>query len=155
MKRSDKNLQGVLKRLFPSASCEEMETARDRVLNRLHDQLPECIHAFRFSPGRLAKTESRRPIEQVYLRAIYLSRDGAYALEVFKKAEELAQKELNLGSFYVWTDRMERRGLISKEIKQHNGRVQGFLKITELGERVLAEAVPAEQEVIVSLGYFA
>ncbi len=157
MRASKKNMKSLINLLFPSSPREEVEAAGARVLDRLRGQFPEAFQAFQFPPDLTAKAESLSPGEQLFLRAIYLT-PGGYGLDVFSKAEELAQKRLKRGTYYVATDHLLDRGLISKELTTHNGRVQARFALTEFGQRVLAEAVPAEraeQEAIENFGYFA
>ena len=143
MKRG-KNMQSILKRLFPSAPSEEMESAGDRVLNRLRAEAPECIEAFRFRPHSGAKTQPVRPADRLVLTAVHLLRGDGHSLSITNKAEELSSKEWNLGAVYVSLDRLESQGLISSEERQSGGRTKRFFKLTERGERVLAEAAPAQ-----------
>ena len=134
MTRREKKLQLFLKRLFPSASSEDLISARDRVLNGLRGQLPERVEAFRFWPDDGTKGELR-PLDQLVLTAVYLLRGEGDSLRIIDKVQELSPKKANLGTIYVSLDRLEDRELISSELR-HDTRWRRIRKITERGERV-------------------
>jgi DNA-binding PadR family transcriptional regulator len=154
MKRGEKNMQSILKRLFPSASSSEMESAGDRVLKRLHAEVPECIEEFRFRPDIRIKAESLRPLDKLVLTAVYLLRGEGYTLSITLKVEEWTSKECHLGSVYLSVDHLEELGLISTKTTKVGEYPRRFFSITESGKRVLAQMGPAQQA-IEKLGHFA
>ena len=154
MKRGDNNLQNYIQRIFPSARRGEMESAAREVLERLRAQMPEAVEAFRFFPDAGRKAKSLRPFQQLLMTAVSQLGDDASNLKVADKMEELTSKPVNLGSVYVWLNRMHDEGMVSSERRQDGGRMKPFFKLTEFGQRVLA-AAPAAQHAVEKLGDFA
>src|SRR5438132_701821 len=149
MKRKKVNMEWALEQILPSIPPAEIESACNRVLNQLHDAMPERVEAFRFQRDGRKKaaveaprpTESLKPFDVLVLRALSLIPDEAHCIGIRGKVSELSSEDVSFGRIYSAVDRLEERGLVSQfkgdPSNDPKGRVRTCYKLTPLGERAL------------------
>jgi hypothetical protein len=149
-----KRMKDILNPLFPPVSANEMAAAGERVLQRLHDEMPQEIQEFLPRLRNRVKAEELRPIDQHVLTALRLLRGDATHGRIRKKVDELTSRQNGLNSLYTSLFRLEDQGLVSMRIGTVDGLERHLYSITETGSQVLALASPV-QPTIEKLGDFA
>ena len=165
MKGDKKSTKSMMKRLFPSPPADEMEAAGERVLRRLHTEMPQEIAAFNareakpeptegIAPAVRRRAESLQPVDQLVLGAVWLLRGEGHAGHILRKVEEWTSKEPGLNAVYISLDRLEAQGLVSVRTAPLDNFERHLYTITKMGMDVLAVVSPA-QHAIEKLGDFA
>jgi hypothetical protein len=167
MKRDKRNTEGILKQILPTASSEEIESACNRVLSQLHEAMPERVESFRFERAGKKNTEAPRPIQSLkpfdalVLLAVYLVPGEPNRINIYGKVCESWPKRVHMATMFTSLDKLEERGFVSQfegaPSKDPTGqmRVRPGYQLTPQGERALAEARTAAQEVTGTLEDFA
>ena len=152
MRRRKNKLDNFIEWIFPSPPPEEMEAATEEVLQRLKEQMPEAVEAFRFYPdaGRLAR--SLGPYNQIVLTAVSQLGDNAHKFNVMKRVGQMSANSLK--TFDTLYD-LEAQGLLSSTLgpfRELGGEFRiPYYKFTDFGQRVF-DAMPAMHEVPERLG---
>lgn len=94
--------------------------------------------------------------EQVVLAAILALGEGAYAVTIHARVEELAApKKVKLGAIYATLDRLEDKGLIaswlSEPTKERGGRARRHYRLEKPGENALRESAKTAQRIYESV----
>jgi hypothetical protein len=137
MKRDKRTIDEILRQYLPSASQEEVQSAGEAVLLRLHEELQHGIEQFKYPEPEV----TLGPYEQLALAAVSLLRGQASSYTALQKAGELAGRDVPVFSFGLAFRRLEKLDLIqtSVETLPSDGR-QERVRITPRGERALAAA---------------
>jgi hypothetical protein len=129
-------LKNLVKQLFPTPSRHEMETAGDRVLQRLKEEFPDRVDEFRFQarPNQLPPLD---PFERTVLLAVDRV-SGGDTDRVCEQIDALRHLYTYGGvSFDVLTS-LDRLGLVSSKRIPGRNDYHRLWTITDLGSRVLA-----------------
>ena len=104
----------------------------------------------------MEKPETLGQFELLVLTAVYLLRGQGYTVNITEKVDELAGRRVLIGGVFTSLGRLQTRGLVSSRLstptKERGGKAKRYFKITPAGERALAQAKAAAQQLLDALG---
>ena len=148
-------MEGIRKMFSSRVSNSEMEAAGERVLKRLHEEVPELIEAFRYNPKVGVLARELRPFHRLVLTTVRLLRGRGYSVTILDKMNELTGKRHSQGATYSALEDLHRAELVDTHFVLNPGDTYSrrLFTITEMGERVLAAVIPADEVSASELAY--
>jgi PadR family transcriptional regulator PadR len=103
----------------------------------------------------MAKGDFLGDFEQVVLLAILRLGKGAYGVAIRQTIEDIAGREVSIGSVYTTLDRLESKGLVSSRMAEptaeRGGRAKRFFTIESPGRSALQSSLRATRAMLQGL----